>query len=1438
MGQKKQKFLAIMLILFTILGCTSGGSANASTTNKLTETNDVAINKGVPLANTAKYKKVNYSFLEKYAFGKTNKDKAIITFNSVQLMKESTLENLKEGAIIRTQGYYKAGDGGAATYEIVKNGQYEMEELSNGLYAKIVPDTFTDSAGTNWFVFSVKQFGAKGNGKNEDNYGIQKAVSYANNITKSTQDIARSIVYIPKGQYKCTNQLNFNGENLNIVGYGEGSVLFTDNDYRKNEGYAEHFIQVWGAKSVYFSDFKIEAREVDLYNYMRQFSLIYASDVYVYDVDFIVPQEAYNCYYFQDKQYSNVCCYTGNRNITIDGCKMVQMSGTYRGANLGIMDIWSAKEENITIMNCDMYGNARDEQIGIFSTSKESAGINNVEFINNTIHAYEPKYTNIVGNATMRFTVGYYDSQNISNIHMAGNHFIVECDSKFMTFGAVKNCVIENNIIEIPCTFRTWSIVFDSCNTDADNILVKNNEFYLTTNENCGKMSFINGKLTFEHNRVFSDTYLYGFSGKGPKVNYNEFVLLKEIGCITADTSAKGNVSYLHGGVNSFSSFSNQAPDDVIEFSDNVMYNYKRNTGKRGVWEALFGLTGKAKSITIENNKYYAPNTRYTGADNINANDYDKDGNVKINNRIFYYRSGYGEIVKDVVLRNNTFQGATGIINYGSLADLNLVDGNNKFIPFEEDLTEESVTKIDILNNSKKVTEITTTEDTVNLKAKVWVGDKKVYNKKIKWYSTVNGIATVSDKGVVKRGLYGTATIYAVSLDGSEVFGKCVIHFEKNKATDINLKKDTINLEPGLKEYIEYTVLPKGANQDLIYKSANSKIATVSKTGLVEGIKTGETDIICYIPGNTSINKKIHIVVKDLTVKKMGMDSSWMYFKNSEIGTVKQLSVNSYYPNEAVNCEVGKWKSMNTSIARVSNTGKFRVVGNGITDIRAYSTDGKCYATCTVYVQPPKVKNLKVENITENGLKLTWDAVENCYGYYIYKWNSTTKAWELCNEKYITDTSYDIKGLRMNKSYKYCVRAFISRWDNSGRTVYESEDSIINVKTTNYKAKALSISCSKIELKQGFDPSKFNQVTAIISYNDNDVSFDKIQLEYGFDNPDMAEIVKEEKDGNKIKLYIKGLKPGITKFWVKSKNGYTNEIKIPVGIIENTTVKSDSVKIETEYQKVHFQFDGIEDESNIDGYIIRKRIGYRSIDVAFIKKTGEGVYKYTLTDDLEDGKTYIYDISVCMKDGDDIYYGWCFTTYQATLPERVLATKVSLGTEPYVITQGEVKDIRALVSPKLASISKLDWYSSNTDVVSVRRIEKVNKAIGFDYAQIVGVSVGVTNINVITTDSSMKTVSQKVVVVPKKIEKVETKTDASRVLLKWDTIKNVTGYYIYRYNNTSKKWEKVASTSKNTYLDSNLTGNTTYKYKVVPYILDGKTQYKGKATDTITVKIK
>lgn len=369
-------------------------AAGAGTTNKKYEPSQT-------LASTAKYKDVNYTFLKTIKFGTTYTGEINLTYTNVKSMKESELYNLKEGAVVSTKGYYKANDGGGAVYSVSSTKTEGAVCLDNGLYANLIPDKYTDNTGTTWYVTSIKQYGAVGDGAAAENDCFYYNYARMSEYTAQLNDGIRGIAYVPEGEYKCDDQIFMSSENISIVGDGDKTILFTDNDYRKNSGYSEHFFAIWGGKNLYLADFVIEAREVDLYNYMRQFSLIYASDVYVDNVDMLIPEECYNCYYYEDKQYSNLCCYTGNKNITVDGCKMVQMTGTYRGANVGVLDIWSAGEENITVMNCDIYGNARDEQIGVFSTYKESAYVHNVEFINNTIHAYQPKYVEVVGNATM-----------------------------------------------------------------------------------------------------------------------------------------------------------------------------------------------------------------------------------------------------------------------------------------------------------------------------------------------------------------------------------------------------------------------------------------------------------------------------------------------------------------------------------------------------------------------------------------------------------------------------------------------------------------------------------------------------------------------------------------------------------------------------------------------------------------------------------------------------------------------------------------------------------------------------------------------------------------------------------------------------------------------------------------------------------------------------
>lgn len=68
------------------------------------------------------------------------------------------------------------------------------------------------------------------------------------------------------------------------------------------------------------------------------------------------------------------------------------------------------------------------------------------------------------------------------------------------------------------------------------------------------------------------------------------------------------------------------------------------------------------------------------------------------------------------------------------------------------------------------------------------------------------------------------------------------------------------------------------------------------------------------------------------------------------------------------------------------------------------------------------------------------------------------------------------------------------------------------------------------------------------------------------------------------------------------------------------------------------------------------------------------------------------------------------------------------------------------------------------------------------------------------------------------------------ITLKWDSIKNATGYQISRYNPSTKKWTCIATTNDPdilTYKDTKLTSGKTYQYKVRAYRTFNKTTYYG-----------
>jgi hypothetical protein len=83
---------------------------------------------------------------------------------------------LKEGDIVQAFGYYKAGDGGAASYTITKPAGPAIDlatsgiQVNNGLVAALI----------NVQSINYKMFGAVGDGKNDDGVQIRTAHAYAN----------------------------------------------------------------------------------------------------------------------------------------------------------------------------------------------------------------------------------------------------------------------------------------------------------------------------------------------------------------------------------------------------------------------------------------------------------------------------------------------------------------------------------------------------------------------------------------------------------------------------------------------------------------------------------------------------------------------------------------------------------------------------------------------------------------------------------------------------------------------------------------------------------------------------------------------------------------------------------------------------------------------------------------------------------------------------------------------------------------------------------------------------------------------------------------------------------------------------------------------------------------------------------------------------------
>lgn len=130
---------------------------------------------------------------------------------------------------------------------------------------------------------------------------------------------------------------------------------------------------------------------------------------------------------------------------------------------------------------------------------------------------------------------------------------------------------------------------------------------------------------------------------------------------------------------------------------------------------------------------------------------------------------------------------------------------------------------------------------------KVTISPSKVTDKSVVWSSSNPKVATVKNGKITAKAV-GTTTITVKTKDGSNKKATCKI-----TVADIKLNKTKATLKKGKSLTLKAKV--SGKSKKVTWKSSNSKIATVSKTGKVTAKKVGTATITAKANGVTTTFK-------------------------------------------------------------------------------------------------------------------------------------------------------------------------------------------------------------------------------------------------------------------------------------------------------------------------------------------------------------------------------------------------------------------------------------------------------------------------------------------------------------------------------------------------------------------------------------------------------
>ncbi len=254
----------------------------------------------------------------------------------------------------------------------------------------------------------------------------------------------------------------------------------------------------------------------------------------------------------------------------------------------------------------------------------------------------------------------------------------------------------------------------------------------------------------------------------------------------------------------------------------------------------------------------------------------------------------------------------------------------------------------------------------------------------------------------------------------------------------ITLSQTELVVKPNNSAKLTAKITPSDSASKLVkWSSSNTKVATVSASGVVKGVANGEAVITATAANGVKAECKVTV-----TIPVSSFSVSPSSSKTVKIGQSFTFKTKTY-PSTAIDKTL-LFESSDESVVSVTAKGKVTAVaaGSAVIKITAKSNPTKT-KNVTVYVRPAKTAFSSIK-ATEDGVLLKWKATEGADGYTVYRRTSTkgksTVVEHIGADETLTCLDTNAKA---GTTYYYFIRAYV---EENGKKIYSSAYSLYKIK--------------------------------------------------------------------------------------------------------------------------------------------------------------------------------------------------------------------------------------------------------------------------------------------------------------------------------------------------------------------------------------------------------